>query len=313
MNVVDLRSDTVTRPTPEMREAMLKAEVGDDVFGEDPTMNLLQERVADMLGKEAALFVPSGTMANLLATMAQTRHGESMIICRDSHAVNYESANVTAVAGVMPRVIDGRYGIITAQEISSAIVKSRDAHASQTTLISLEQTSNRGGGTIYPIEEMKAIYELAREHKIHVHCDGARLFNAVVETGSIVAGHRETIHRAHHYRKMLGGGMRQIGILAAAGLYALDHNIERLNEDHRRVREMRAALEGVPGLQITLPSPTNILYIDVNDAPSMVKRLTRKGVRVLPTSKTRIRAVFHLEVDDKGLAHAIEAFKTSVS
>jgi threonine aldolase len=338
MKTVDLRSDTVTRPTPEMRQAMAQAEVGDDVFGEDPTVNLLEERVAKMLGKEAALFVASGTMANLVGTMAQTRHGDSMILCRDAHPLNHESGNISAIAGVMPRPVDGRLGIITADEIASAIVKSNDAHFSPTTLISIENTTNRGGGAIYPLEVVKEIGDLAKEKGMRVHCDGARIFNAVVESGisvkeyashvdtltfcfskalgcpvgSIITGDRETIHRAHRFRKMLGGGMRQVGILAAAALYALDHNIDRLKEDHRRTRELREALEDVPGIAIPLPSATNILYIDVKNATSMVKRLARKGVLVLPTSKTRIRAVFHLDVDDGGLAQAIEAFKSSV-
>ncbi|MBX7259341.1 MAG: threonine aldolase family protein, partial [Candidatus Hydrogenedentes bacterium] len=256
MTPVDLRSDTVTRPASGMREAMAHAEVGDDVFGEDPTVNALQQRVAKMLGKEAALFVPSGTMANLLAVVAQTRPGDTVILHRDAHPFNYESGGLGMVAGVMTKTLCGDFGILSPVDVTDAIVQSDDHHFSQTTLVAIENTTNRGGGAIYPIETVTAIGASVHERGMRLHCDGARLFHAVVETGvsaaeyaahcdtvsfcfskglgapvgSILAGDRTTIDHAHRYRKMLGGGMRQVGVLAAAANYALDHHIDRLKD-----------------------------------------------------------------------------------
>ncbi|MBI5094150.1 MAG: threonine aldolase family protein, partial [Candidatus Hydrogenedentes bacterium] len=292
MTTVDLRSDTVTRPTPGMREAMASAPVGDDVFGEDPSVNELQRRAAALLGKEAALFVPSGTMANLLAVLSQTRPGDMVILHRDAHPYNYESANLAMVAGVLPKLLGGDYGVMVPGDVRDNIVQSKDHHLAPTTLIAIENTTNRGGGAIYDIETVAAIGALAKERGLRLHCDGARIFNAVVATGvsaakyashvdtvcfclskglgapvgSLLAGTAATIDRAHRFRKMLGGGMRQSGILAAAGLYALDHHIERLAEDHARARRFRESLQGCSGLAFPLPSPPNIVYVDVADA-----------------------------------------------
>ena len=331
---VDLRSDTVTRPTSGMREAMARAEVGDDVFGEDATVNALERRAAELFGKETALFVPSGTMANLLAALAQTRPGDTMILSEDAHPYNYESGNVAMVGGLLTRTVPSQNGLITAEQIASVIIQSEDHHLSPTTLISIENTANRGGGTIYPIETVEAIGRLARERGLRLHCDGARIFNAVVETGvtpaqyaahadtisfclskglgcpvgSLLLGDRETIGKAHRYRKMLGGGMRQAGILAAAGLYALDHHVDRLREDHRRARTFRTELEGFAGVQFPFPTPTNMVYVQVADAPAVARRLAEHNVRVLAPRPTLIRAVFHLDITDEGLTRAIAAF-----
>ncbi|MBI4557300.1 MAG: low-specificity L-threonine aldolase [Candidatus Hydrogenedentes bacterium] len=333
--LVDLRSDTVTRPTPGMREAMARADVGDDVFGDDPTVNRLQERVAELLGKEAALFVPSGTMANLCAVLALTRPGDAVILSDDAHPFNYESGNLAMVAGVLPRTIPAQHGILNPEAVREAIIRTEDHHFAQTTLIEIENTTNRGGGAIYPIETAADIFALARENGLRVHCDGARVFNAVVESdvpleeyakhcdtisfcfskglgapvGSILAGDAETIDRAHRFRKMLGGGMRQAGVLAAAALYALDHHVDRLREDHRRAREFRATLEGTKGLAFPIPSPTNIVYIEVANAPRKVLSLQKRGVLVKATSPTRIRVVFHLDITDEGISKAVKAFQ----
>lgn len=329
--IVDLRSDTLTLPTKAMRKAMASAEVGDDVFGDDPTVNALQDRVAKMLGKEAALFVPSGTMANLLAITAQTRPGDSVILHEDAHPFQYEAGGMSMVAGVMPKTLAGAQGILAPEAIADGMMLARDVHRSQTTLVSIEQTTNRGGGASYSKESIEAIGALSDEHGTRLHCDGARIFNAVVAegvdaaeyaapcdtvsfcfskglgcpVGSILAGDKETIEQAHRYRKMLGGGMRQAGVLAAAADYALDHHIERLADDHRRTAALREALEGIPNVAIPLPSPTNILFIDVPDAATFADRCNVRGVRVLPFSPTRLRAVFHLDIDDDGLQRAI--------
>ncbi len=332
--MIDLRSDTVTKPTPAMRDAMARAEVGDDVFGEDPTVNALQERAAALFGKEAALFVPTGTMANLLAVLSQTRPGDTLILSEDAHPYNFESGNVAAVAGVLTRTIPGQFGIMTAEQIAAKIVQTNDHHFSPTTMISIENTSNRGGGSIYPIETVAAIGALARERGLRFHCDGARIFNAVVETGiapaeyarhadtvsfclskglgcpvgSLLVGDAETIDRAHRYRKMLGGGMRQAGVLAAAGLYALDHHVERLRDDHRRARLFRARIEAAPHLACPNPSPTNMVYVQAPDAKALAARLRERGVLVLATGPAMIRTVFHLDITDEDTEAAAEAF-----
>jgi len=333
--VVDLRSDTVTRPTPGMREAMAKADVGDDVLGEDPTVNALQERVAAMLGKEAALFVPSGTMANLLAAVSQTRPGDTIVLDETAHPLHYESGGIGMVAGLMTKALRGDCGIMSPQQVEAALVLKKDHHFSPTSLVSIENTNNRGGGTVYPVKTVAAIGEVVHKYSLRLHCDGARIFNACVaaETnvkeyarhcdtlsfcfskslgapvGSILTGAAETIDKAHRYRKMLGGGMRQAGVLAAAANYALDHHVGRLREDHKRARRFREALEDVPGLAFPLPSPTSIVFIDVADAVSFVAALKECGVLAGATGPQRIRVVFHLDIDDEGLGKAIHCFR----
>jgi threonine aldolase len=331
---VDLRSDTVTRPSPGMRDAMAGAEVGDDVLGEDPTVNALQQHAAKLFRKESALFVPSGTMANLVAVVSQTHPGDTVILHRDAHPFNYESGGLGMVAGVMPKTLGGACGILDPDEVAAAIVLHEDHHFSHTTLISVENTTNRGGGAVYPLSTVQAIGEVARKNGIRMHCDGARIFNASVASGSalvdyaaccdtvsccfskglgapagsVLVGARDTIDRAHRYRKMLGGGMRQSGILAAAAIYALEHNVERLVDDHRRAHMFREALGVVPSLSFPLESPTNIVYVEVTDAYAFIGEIASRGVYALPVSPTRIRAVFHLDIDDNDLDRAIDAF-----
>lgn len=337
--LADLRSDTVTRPTPAMREAMHRAPVGDDVFGEDPTVNALEARVATMLGKDRALFVPSGTMANLLATLSQTRPGESVILHEDSHPFRYESGNLAMVAGVLARTVGGPLGMLTPDAVEAAIHQTDDPHVSNTTLVALENTTNRGGGAVYPLDAVAAIGKLARDRGIRTHCDGARLFNAVVASGhaaadyarhvdtvsfcfskglgapagSILAGDGPTMARAYRYRKMLGGGMRQAGVLAAAAIHALDHHVDRLAEDHARLQRFRAALEATPGVVFPMPSPTNILYADVPDATATLTALAQRGVLALSLGGNRIRLVFHRDVDDDATGAAIRAFREAVA
>lgn len=332
--MVDLRSDTVTKPGPAMRAAMAAAEVGDDVYGEDPTVAALEARAAALLGMEAALFTPSGTQANLIAYMAQTRPGDSVILAEGSHTVHYEGGNIAAFAGLLVRTIDQPQCKVDAAAVARLIVQIDDPHFSHTTLVALENTTNRGGGAFYTLEEVAALRALCDAHGLKLHCDGARLFNACLAAGmtpdrfcaqvdsvcfclskglgcpagSLLAGTRDFIHQARRCRKALGGGMRQAGILAAAGLHALDHgHIEALAEDHRRAAAFRAALEA-RGHRFPLPSPTNIVYVHVDEPFAAVGALAGEGVFTLPHEADQVRVVFHRDIDDAGLERAIDAF-----
>ncbi len=337
-DIVDLRSDTITKPTEGMRAAMAAAEVGDDVFGEDPTINALQARCAEMFGKEAALIVPSGTMANLLGLMAQSRPGETILIHETGHAYRFEGGNVAALAGLMTQQLSGELGKLTPEVVEPHLAKTDNPHFSLPAVLSLENTTNMGGGNIYTVEEMKTLYEMASAADVRLHCDGARIMNACVAlgvepqelgqytdtitccfskglgapVGSIIAGPTETIASALRYRKMLGGGMRQAGILAAGALYALDHHVERLAEDHRRAAEFRSALEATEGVSFPMSSPTNIVWFDVEDSDQFIATAEENSVRLLSTDPGRVRAVFHLDVNDSGLERAIDACRKSV-
>ena len=316
-----------------MREAMASAEVGDDVYGEDPSVCRLQEYAAQLLGKEAALFVPSGTMANLLAFLSQTHPGETVILCEDAHPFQYEAANLAVFGGLLTRTIPDPLGKLSPEMIAGKICQEDDPHRSQTTIVSIENTTNRGGGACYTPEETAAIAALCRQHGMRLHCDGARLFNAAVAldadpaelarpcdsvsfclskalgapVGSLLCTSHDVIARALRFRKMLGGGMRQAGILAAAGLYALQHHIDGLNGDHHRARSFRDALEA-EGVTFSLPSPTNILYIETPNAPQTQARLAAADVLVLAVGEDRLRVVFHRDIDDAQTAQAIEIF-----
>jgi len=261
MKIIDLRSDTLTKPTPGMREAIANAKVGDDVYGEDPSINKLQKRVAELLGKETAIFVPSGTMANQISIKCHTVPGDEVICEANSHIFNYEGGSPAFLSGVQLHPLPGTYGVFSPEQIKPAL-RSQDSHYPQSSLITLENTHNRAGGTIFPLDTIKAIKELADFYDLRMHLDGARLWNAHVETGiplneygkyfdsvsvcfskglgapvgSVITGSIEFINKAHRYRKMLGGGMRQAGILAAAALYALDYHLERLADDHKRAK-----------------------------------------------------------------------------
>jgi threonine aldolase len=330
---IDLRSDTVTRPSPGMRQAIAEAVVGDDVWGEDPTVIELQERVAALLGKQAALYVPSGTMANQIALLTHTHPGEEVLLGWGSHVVCYESAAGAAWAGVQFQTL-GATGIFGADEVAAAI-HGRDDHLAPTTVVWLENTHNRGGGRIFPQAGVEAIARLARDRGLHLHLDGARLLNAAVASGreprdlvapvestsiclskglgapigSVLAGSAELVTRARRYRKMLGGGMRQVGLLAAAGLYALEHNVERLAEDHRNARGLAETIASARGLRIDLETvQTNIVIFDLEppapDAESFLAACARRGLLFSRMGPRRLRAVTHLDVSAEACREA---------
>lgn len=322
-----------------MRRAMAEAEVGDDVYGEDPTVNSLQERVADMMGKEAALFMPSGTMTNQTALMAHTRPGDEIIIERGSHLPNHEAGGLAANAGVQTYVLDGVRGVIDATQVEKAI-RFPDVHFPPTRLVWIENTHNRGGGAVFPLEKMKEIKSVAQNYSLAFHMDGARLFNACVASdippeeyakqvdslsfcfskglgapvGSILTGSQDFIARAFRYRKMLGGAMRQAGILAAAALYALDNNIERLAEDHQNTQRLAEGLAAIDGVRVeNEPVETNLVFFDITgtgkNALEVMNESRELGVLLNPESFETMRAVTHLDVSAKDIEQAIAVFK----
>lgn len=347
--MVDLRSDTVSKPSPEMRRAMAEAEVGDDVFADDPTVNRLQEKVAELLGKEAAIYVPSGTMANGAAVRAQTQPGDQVIAHFDSHVYHYEGGAAAAVSGCSMYLLHGDRGLFTADDVRAAI-RPDDDHYPISKLVVVENTQNRGGGSVWPIDRIAAIREVADEFDLKMHLDGARLMNACIASGhspeeytqyfdtvaicfskglgapvgSAVAGSAETIKRVHRARKMFGGGMRQAGIIAAGALYALEHNIERLVEDHINAKRLAMAIAEIPGLSINVDSvETNIVYFDVDPrfvqpareptldgiAGPLCDVLRKRGVWMLALGPCRIRAVTHLDVSSDDIDHAIAVMR----
>ena len=320
MELIDLRSDTVTRPTPGMRRAMAQAEVGDDVYGEDPTVNALQEQVAALLGKEAAIWVPSGTMANQIAIGALVGPGDEIVCDRNCHVVNYEGGAISALWGAQVLVVDGPKGIFTADTLRAALRTSQGDHDPRQKAVTLENTHNRGGGSIWPQAQADAVADVGRAAGLAVHLDGARLWNAHVATGlslarlsekfdtvsvclskglgapagSVVATTRERCKTLRRLRKRVGGGLRQAGILAAAGIYALEHHVKRLAEDHDSARLLAAALPDLPGVTWHAPQ-TNILLADVPRAAALVEAAKAEGLLISAVSPTRIRAVTHLD------------------
>lgn len=347
VRTIDFRSDTVTRPTRAMRDAMSAAEVGDDVMREDPTVNALEERCARLFDKEAALFTPSGTMANLLAILSQTSAGDEILLHPDSHIYYYEAGGFAAVAGCSVRFLDDadapKPGLITPSTLAAAI-RPRDDHFPIPRLVTLENTHNRGGGVIWPLDLLGATAEVAKRNGLRLHLDGSRIWNAAVAldvslaeltgpvdtvsacfskglgcpVGSILAGPRDTIERARHRRKMLGGGMRQAGVLAAAALYALDHHVARLADDHRRAR---ALAEGIAGCAPFDLDPdrveTNLVYIPVRaesmqagrDAIYWEARFVEAGLLCYAEGNDRVRLVTHLDLNDEDIAEAIDRIR----
>jgi len=333
---IDLRSDTVTRPSPEMRVAIAAAPVGDDQFGEDPTVNRLQERIAAVLGKEAALWLPTGTMANQVALRVLTRPGDDVVVSRESHAVWHETGASAANAGVQFTEIGAR-GVFTVDEFLAARLPRGHIIYPPTTLVEVENTHNRAGGVVFPQDEAARMCAAAREHGIATYLDGARLWNAAIASGqapadlaapfdlvsvalskglgapggSLLAGSRDLVERAVRYRRMLGGAMRQVGIFAAAGLYALDHNVERLAEDHSNARRIAERL--TQSRRIILEPATvqtNILVFDLAtdapDAPTVVARARERGVLIFAFGPRTIRAVTHLDVSREQCERAAE-------
>ncbi len=335
--IIDLRSDTVTRPSPAMRRAMAEAEVGDDVYLEDPTVNRLQERAAEIFGREAGLFVPSGSMGNLTCIMAQTHRGHEVICEASGHVYNYEMASMCALAGVLPRVITAENGIMTWEQIAPAI-REKAYHRSQTRLIALENTHNMAGGTVYPTRLARSICEKAHEVGLKVHLDGARIFNAAVHlgesvtaitlgfdsvqfclskglgapVGSMIVGAKAFIERCRVIRKMLGGGMRQVGVLAAAGLVALEEGPKRLHLDHENAKVLAEGLANIPRIGIDPARvQTNIVIYDVQQSglssTEFLQRLAQRKVLGGAVDAARVRMVTHLDVDRRDVERAVQS------
>jgi len=339
----DLRSDTVTRPTEAMREAIARAEVGDDVYRDDPTVLALERRVAALAGKEASLFVPSGTMGNQLAVASQTSPGDRVVLEADSHIFCYEQGGIGANSGCLAHIVPSERGAISPATLAEALVEDpEDEHIARVTLVCLENTHNRHGGAIVPLDRLRAVAAAAHERDIKVHLDGARLWNASVASGipirewaapvdtlmmcfskglgapigSILVGTADLVKRAYRVRKRWGGAMRQVGIIAAACLHALDFHIERLAEDHRRARALAQGLADVPGLR-AIPPETNIVVIELThpalDRDAMLATLEARGVRLIGFGARRLRAVTHLDVDDAQIAYAVETLRDVVT
>lgn len=327
--IIDLRSDTVTKPTKGMMDAMMNAKVGDDVFNEDPTVIELENKAAAMFGKEAGLFCPSGTMTNQIAIKAHTQPGDELLCDVNSHIYNYEGGGISFNSGVQAKLIQGDRGRISASQIEPCINGDFD-WLTRTSLVSLENTVNRAGGSYYRIEEIKPIRQLCSEKKLALHLDGARIFNALTETkestkdtgalfdsvsiclskglgtpaGSLLLGTKEFIKKSRRIRKVFGGGMRQTGFLAAAGIYALDHHVDRLKEDHRRAKEIEKILKQLPYIDSMMPVDTNILIFDVNPKLSgadFEKKLSENNIKISAFGKQTIRFVTHLDFTDEML------------
>ncbi|MGZ3900291.1 MAG: low-specificity L-threonine aldolase [Bacteroidia bacterium] len=337
--IIDLRSDTVTRPTKGMLEAMMKAPVGDDVFNEDPTINELEKYSAELFGKEAALYCPSGTMTNQIAIKIHTQPGDELICDASSHIYNFEGGGISFNSGVQAKLVNGSEGRLTEELIEPLINPDLD-WLTRTSLVSLENTVNRAGGSFYTLEQIKPIAELCKSKKLALHLDGARLFNALAETnedpkevgkyfdtisiclskglgapvGSLLLGTKEHIKKARKIRKVFGGGMRQAGFLAAAGLYALKNNIGRLKEDHKKAKEIEKALKESSFVESILPVYTNIIIFNLKKdkytGESFEKKLAENNIKIAAFGKQTIRMVTHLDFTDEMLEKTIKVLKS---
>jgi threonine aldolase len=335
--MVNLYSDTQTRPTPQMREAIARAEVGDEQRRADPTVIALEERVAALLGHEAALFLPSGTMCNEIAIRLHIRPGgDEILLGRDTHPLRFEGGAPAALSGAVMTVVEGEAGMFTPDALDAAIRAHPpgDRYAPRPRLVCVEQPTNMGGGRVWPLAQVEAVLEVARSHGLRAHLDGARLLNAAVASGvdaatwargfdsawvdftkglgapvgACLAGSAELIAEAWRWKQMLGGAMRQAGIVAAAGLYALDHHVDRLADDHTRARRLADGLAALPGVTLDPATvDTNIVIFSVPDAPGFCAALSRSEVAMLALDARRVRAVTHLDVDDAGIERALEA------
>jgi threonine aldolase len=338
--IIDLRSDTVTRPTPAMRKAMAEAQVGDDVFGDDPTVRELEETTAELLGKEAALFVPSGTMGNELAVRIHASSGDEIIVEASSHIFSAEAGAPAALSGVTCRLLQGRQGIFTGSDLLG-VLRQPDVHYAPQKLVCVENTHNVGAGKIWPLATLAELATAAHQRGLAVHMDGARLWNAAIATGvsekqyashcdtvsvcfskglgapvgSALAGSAELVARARRFRKMWGGGMRQAGIIAAGALYALRHHRARMAEDHANARKLAEGLSQIPGVElIGAPFETNIVrfFTNVRSASDIVAALKSQGVFILSTGPDSMRAVTHLEISDAEINKAIAEFQQAL-
>jgi threonine aldolase len=333
---VNLWSDTQTRPSAAMRRAMAEAEVGDEQRLADPTVNALQERVAELLGHEAALFLPSGTMCNQIGIRLHVSPGEAVILHESSHPIVAEGGGPAAHAGAMVVPLRGEGGMFDGGDVAAAATQPGDRYAARSALVCVEQTTNMGGGRVWPLDRVRGVLDATREAGLRTHLDGARLMNAVVASGvpaaewtspfdtawidfskglgapvgACLAGSAALVEEAWRFKQMMGGALRQAGIVAAAGLYALDHNVERLAEDHEHARLLAEGLAELPGASLD-PSTveSNIVIFEVDDAPARWADLGREGVEVTPIGPRRLRAVTHLDVDRAGIDRALDAFR----
>lgn len=338
MTIIDLRSDTVTKPTEGMLDAMFAAKVGDDVFGEDPTVNALEEKAAKMFGKEAGLFCSSGTQTNQIGIRLHTSPGGEVITHKESHVYKYEGGGIAVNSGCSVKLLDGNYGRITLEQVKASINNPLDVHLPLTQLISVEDTANRGGGAIYNFEELKAISKYCRENNFKFHLDGARIFNALVETniptneygklfdtisicfskglgapiGSVLIGSKEEMIRARRIRKVLGGGMRQVGFIAAAANYALDNNIDRLKIDHEHARLIAEGIKNLNWIEEIYPVPTNIVVVKVKESilvQSVIDKLKEKNILVVAFGPQMVRIVTHLDISRLMVEQTIQELK----
>ncbi|MFO0940454.1 MAG: low-specificity L-threonine aldolase [Pirellulales bacterium] len=339
---VDLRSDTVTKPCRAMREAMVAAEVGDDVFGSDPTVNALQEQIADMLGKEAALFTPSGSMANQIAIRLHCGRGEEFICEQNCHILLYEQGGYSQLSGAIAKPISGSHGVIQLSQLPAQLPP-LDDHVCRTKLLTIENTHNRGGGKVQPLETVRELCSWARRLGLATHLDGARLFNAVVASGdsardwaapfdtinvcfskglgapvgSAIVGSKEMIREARRIRKLLGGGMRQVGILAAAAIYALKNNIQRLEIDHQHAKLIAEAVSGIDGLSLEPQPETNIVIVrvatELGSPAALVAALANHGIGAVPFGPRHIRMVTHLDITRQQIERVCECLPLAVS
>ncbi|PSR05816.1 MAG: threonine aldolase [Bacteroidetes bacterium SW_10_40_5] len=335
--MIDLRSDTVTKPTQPMLEAMSNASVGDDVFGDDPTVNQFQERIAKLFGKEAALFCPSGTMTNQISIKVHTQPGHEIICDQEAHVYRYEGGGIAFNSGASVRPVNGRRGLFTADQVKTAI-NPKDIHKPLSKLVVIENTCNHGGGSIWPLDQMKAIRAFCDQHNLQLHLDGARLFNALVETGeqpdevgplfdsisicfskglgipagSVIIGSEDFIQQSLRIRKVMGGGLRQAGYMAAAAEYALDHHVERLKEDHNQAQKLTSHLQSLPFVKQVLPAQTNIVVFELAqdaDVPDFLARLKDQGVLAVPFGGQWVRMVTHLDITDEMLNETLEVLE----
>ena len=335
--IIDLRSDTVTKPTKGMLEVMMMAEVGDDVFNEDPTVIKLEQKLAQLFGHEAGLFCPSGTMTNQIAINVHTRPGDEVLCDVNSHIYHYEGGGLARNSGIQAKLIQGDRGRINVQQIKDNVNGDQD-WLTRSKLVSLENTVNKAGGSYYELNELKAISEFCRSANINLHLDGARLFNALVETGetpkqygelfdsisiclskglgtpsgSVLLGNKAFIKQARKVRKVFGGGMRQVGYLAAAGIYALDNHVARLKDDHLKAKQIGEALKGLSFVENVLPVDTNIVIFDLKpgmNAEQFIEKAASKGIKVAAFGKQTIRMVTHLDFTDEMLDALLNELK----